>query len=189
MYFLILFITAFLLIFLLATNWPIKFYHYYFLKKLARLYETTPVRFGLLLSSVFSEITILNNSNPIRVRFLESSVDSLNKANSGLELRRPYPTPIILEFYHSRLSKQQWGDFKRFLTGNNLIDSKWVVLTPDPVRAEEFWQIKQNVFEPILNNPLIEQILFSKDEMIIRFRHLITVSMVQTVVELLMKMN
>lgn len=189
MYFLVLFFSAFLLISFFATNWPFKLYHFYLLKSLAQAYGIKPIRFGLLLSSVFSELKIEVNLKSIRVRFLESSIDSLNKTNSGWELRQLYPAPTILEFYHVRLAKREWGDFKRFITGNVNIDSEWVILTPDLIQAQKFWQIKQQSLEQLLNNQLIEQILFSSEEIIIRLRRFVSVTNIQTVVELLLKLN
>ena len=168
MYYLLLFATAFLLISIFSTQWPVKLFHHYQLKKLGALLHCEPQRSGLTFSSVYSQIDTVYNSRKIVIRFVEGSVDSL-KSQSGMEIRLQMASPVVMEIYN-RGRKREWGQFKQFQTGDSLIDSRWFILTNDLETAATFWS--QSKLADLLsqNTRLIDQILISRDEMILQLR-------------------
>lgn len=168
MYFLLLFLTAFLLISIFSTNWPVKLYHDLFLRKIARELGTEPVRHGLLLSGVYSEILTVYQGKEIKIRFLESSIDSI-KANSGLEIRIKADIGLIMEFYRTKLNRKPWGDFHQFNSGDQIIDSEWLILTTDLDRSKELWERTQ-LAELLRTIPQLDQILINHQEIIIQLR-------------------
>ncbi|MGE5582793.1 MAG: hypothetical protein ACM3X9_09690 [Bacillota bacterium] len=163
MYILFLLLAAFLLLSIFSTNWPVKLYHHYFLQKLAGILETVPERYGFFFSGMYSQIQTIYRNKPLKIRFIEGSVDSL-RTGSGLEIRTIVPSGAVLEFYRPRRNKREWGDFQRFLTGEQSIDSQWFILTNDPVSAGLFW----NSFhlQDLLNYPWLEQLLINREELI-----------------------
>lgn len=181
MYFLVLFLTAFLLISIFSANWPVKLYHDLFLRKIARELGTEPVRHGLLLSGVYSEILTVYQGKEIKIRFLESSIDSI-KANSGLEIRIKEDTGLVMEFYRTKLNRKPWGDFRKFKSGDQIIDSEWLILTTDLDRSKELWERTQ-LAELLRTIPQLEQILIDHREMIIQLKNYHSVKTVLNVIE------
>ncbi len=168
MYFLLLFVTAFLLISIFSTNWPTKLYHHQLLKKIARELQTKPIIQGMLFSNVYSEIITVYQGKDIRIRFIENSIDSI-KANSGLEIRIREYAGVVMEFYRIKRNKKAWGDFQQFLSGDNRIDSEWSILTTSPDRAKELWNRSQ-LNELLKTTPQLEQILINQQEIIIQLK-------------------
>jgi hypothetical protein len=169
MYYLLLFLAAFLLISLFSTNWPVKIYHHYLLKQLGGLLHCEPERKGLTLSSVYSQIDTIYRGREVKIRFVEGAVDSL-KVNPGLEIRLKTALPAVIEFYQSRANKREWGHFKRFQTGNQLLDSRWFILTDDLEAAAELWS-RGGLADLLINNrDNIDQMLVNRDEVIVRLR-------------------
>lgn len=168
MYFLLLFVTAFLLISIFSTNWPIKFYHDTLLKKLARELHTEPQKHGMMFSNVYSEVIANYQGKDIRIRFIENSIDSI-KANSGLEIRIREASGVVMEFYRINRNKKAWGDFQQFISGDNRIDSEWTILTTDPDRAKELWDRSQ-LIEILKTTPQLEQILINQQEIIVQLK-------------------
>jgi len=173
MYILFLFLAALFLISIFATNWPVKQYHYYLLRNLAVLLGTVPEKNGMFLSNVYSQINTIYRGKKIKIRFMEASVDSL-KANSGLELRVQILSGdacehAVLEFYPIRQHKHEWGEFKRFHTGDSLIDSQWFILTNNLTTAGLFW----NSFslQNLLQYPDLGKVLLNQNELIIQFKN------------------
>lgn len=181
MYFLLLFITAFLLISIFSTNWPIKFYHDTLLKNLARELHTEPKKHGMMFSNVYSEIIANYRGKDIRIRFIENSVDSI-KANSGLEIRIKEAAGIVMEFYRINRNKKAWGDFQQFLSGDKLIDSKWSILTTDQDRAKELWERSQ-LNQLLKTTPQLEQILINQQEIIVQLKHYYSSKLVLNVLQ------
>ncbi|HBF35781.1 MAG TPA: hypothetical protein DDW50_00490 [Firmicutes bacterium] len=173
MYILVLLLTAFFLISIFATNWPVKLYHHTILTRLAELLDAVPEKNGMLLSNVYSQINTIYRGWEIKIRFLEASIDSL-KANSGLEIRMYLHSPdcaenAILEFYPMRQKKREWGDFKRFLTNDPQIDNHWFALTNNTSSARECWNSFD--FKKILFESGVVQVLLNQHELIIQLRY------------------
>lgn len=168
MYLVALLFCAFLILSVLMTNWPAKGYHYLLLKKLGQDLGVEPQRYGMTFSSVFSEINTIYKGRDLRIRFLEGSIDSL-KSGSGLEIRIRYPAGVIMEFYHMGLGKREWGDFKRFLTGESPIDAQWFILTNDQGLAGKFWE-EHRLRQFLTHNPQLEQILVNNEEIVLKLR-------------------
>lgn len=169
MYFLLLFGTAFLLISIFSTNWPTKLYHHLLLKKIAQELQTEPKKQGMLFSDFYSEIITVYQGKDLRIRFIENSIDSI-KANSGLEIRIREAAVVVMEFYRDNRNKKAWGDYQRFLSGDNLIDSEWTILTTDPDQAKEFWDRSQ-LIELLKTIPQLEQILINHHEIIFQLKN------------------
>jgi hypothetical protein len=168
MYILFLLFAAFLLISIFGTNWPVKFYHHFLLRNLAEVLEAVPELNGLLFSNVYSQINTIYRGKELKIRFVEASIDSL-KANSGLELRMHVPSQVIMEFYSFKRNKREWGDFKRFLTGDPQIDSHWFILTKDQTTAKLFWD-SFNLKDFILT-PCLDQMLLNQNELIVQLKN------------------
>lgn len=169
MYFVALFATAFLLISIFSTNWPVKLYHHQLLKKLARELNTKPQKHGLLSSNVYSEIICSYRGKNFRIRFIENSIDSI-KTNSGLEIRMGEDTGLVMEFYRARRKKRVWGDYQQFKTGDSRIDAEWFILTTDLDKANELWDRTQ--LSVLLKDlPQLEQILINRQEIIVQLKH------------------
>lgn len=181
MYFLLLLITALLLISIFSSNWPVKLYHDLFLRKIARELGTEPVRHGLLLSGVYSEIVTVCQGKEIRIRFLENSIDSI-KANSGLEIRIKEDIGLVMEFYRIKLNKKPWGDFRQFKSGDQVIDSEWLILTTDLDRSKEFWERTQ-LTELLRTIPQLDQILINHREMIIQLKNYQSVKAILNIID------
>jgi hypothetical protein len=169
MYFILLFAAAVLIISLLTSFWPIKLYHHYLLKDLAAALDTDPQRQDLIFPKIYSEITTNFQGRLWRIRFVEGSADSL-KSNTGLELRLKANNGTVLECYPLRRGKREWGDFKRFLTGNPEVDSAWFMLSNDLGQATELWG--DGKLAGILCNRhfYIEQLSFTREEVVTRLR-------------------
>lgn len=168
MYFLFLFVTAFLLISIFSTNWPTKLYHHTLLKKIAQELQTEPQKRGMLFSNVYSEIITAYHGKDIRIRFIENSIDSI-KANSGLEIRIREATGVVMEFYRVNRSQRAWGDFQQFISGDNLIDSEWFILTTDLNQAQKLWERTQ-LIELLKTTTQLDQILINQQEIIIQLK-------------------
>ncbi len=139
MYILLLFLAAFLLISLFTTNWPVKIYHHYLLKKLGVILHCEPQQNGLMLSSVYSQIVTVYRGRELKIRFVEGAAGAL-QANSGLEIRLKTISPAVLGIYHRKSNQQEWGDFKRFQTGDASLDSRWFILTDNFQAAAGYWE-------------------------------------------------
>jgi hypothetical protein len=143
------------------------------MKKLAYLLETVPEKNGMLFSNVYSQINTVYQGKELKIRFMEASTDSL-KPSSGLELRVHVPgeskdQPRIMEFYPMRLKKREWGDFKRFLTGDPQLDASWFILTKNPASADICWNLLN--FKSLLSIPGVEQVLLNQNELVVRFKN------------------
>jgi hypothetical protein len=184
MYILFLLLAAFFLISIFGTNWPIKFYHHFLLKRLAEELAAIPERHGLLFSNVYSQINTIYKGRQLKVRFMEASIDSL-KANHGLELRLFIPTETVLEFYPLRLHKHEWGEFKHFQTGDGQIDTQWFILTNNPITAGTFW----NSFNlrDFLLTPGLEQVLLNQHELIVQLKNYRSVKNVKQIIDEIVK--
>ncbi len=169
MYFIFLFVTAFLLISIFSTNWPIKLYHHALLKKLAQELNTVPQRHGLLFSNVYSEIICTFQGKNFKIRFIENSIDSI-KTNSGLEIRMSEASGVVMEFYRTNRRKRVWGDYRQFVTGDQQIDSEWFILTTDPDKANELW-LRTQLIKFLKDFPQLEQILINQQEIIIQLKN------------------
>lgn len=180
MYTLFVILIAFLFISIFATNWPIKLYHRGFVKKLARRLNVKPSMYGLF-SAVDSQLTFEQSGRMIQVRFLEGTMDALY-ANSGLEIRIKAGDNPIIEFYRRQTRKDEWGDFRRILSGDANVDSQWVILTPDMERAREFLQAHAGLMRQ-LTLPYIDQILVNNGEIIIQLRRIYSVGRLQAALE------
>lgn len=169
MYFLLLFGAAFFLISIFSANWPTKLYHHLLLKKLAQELNTQPQKRGMMFSDIYSEIISNYQGKDFKIRFIESTVDSI-KANSGLEIRMSEAVGIVMEFYRVNHRKRVWGDYRQFLTGDSLIDSEWFILTTDIDKANELWRRTQlaGLLKAI---PQLDQILINREEIIIRLKY------------------
>lgn len=164
MYFLLLFLVAFAIISLLTTNWPVKIYHHYLLKQLGMVLHCEPQKNNLAFGGVYSQIVTVYRGRDIKIRFLEGASGAL-RSNPGLEIRLKVPSPVVLGIYPWRHHQQEWGDFKRFQTGDAFVDSQWFILTDNLQSAAEFWRNRNLV--PIFNgNHSIGQMQVNHDEII-----------------------
>lgn len=191
MYILFLLLAAFFLISIFATMWPLKLYHHFILKKLADLLETVPEKNGMFLSGVYSQINTVYRGKKIKIRFMEGSVDSL-KINSGLELRmyilsEGVSEHAILEFYPIRHNKHEWGDFKRFLTGDPQIDSGWYILSNNLTTASVCWNMFN--FKSLLLLSGIEQVLLNKNELVMKFKNCHSVAKIKRFIDQLVQIE
>jgi hypothetical protein len=169
MYFLFLFILAFFLIFIFGTNAPIKLYHHYLLCKLANALGVTIAQ-NSIFSNVYSEINTFFEGHELKIRFVDGSSGSL-KANSGLEIRVNWTAQFLMEFYRIRENKREWGDFKRFVTGEKLIDDSWFILTDNLETAANWWDQTNHQFRKLVSDfNAINQILINKNEIIVQLR-------------------
>lgn len=168
MYFLWLFATAFLIISIFSANWPIKLYHYLLLQRLGQELKTEPKKHGLLLSNVYSEIITNYRGKNIKIRFIENSIDSI-KAYSGLEIRIKETAGLVMEIYRVRLNKREWGDFRRFTSGDGQIDAEWLILTTAPEGAKEMWD-RIRLADLLKTTPQLDQILINQEEVIIQLK-------------------
>jgi hypothetical protein len=167
MYFILLFAAAVLIISLLTSFWPVKLYHHHLLKDLATALNSDPHRQDLIFSRVYSEIAASYLGREWRIRFVEGSADSL-KSSTGLEIRLKTNCGTVLECYPLRRRKQEWGDFKRVLTGNPEVDNAWFLLSNDPGPAEE---LAQKLVDILGNrNFSVEQLSFTREEVVARLR-------------------
>lgn len=180
MYTLLLILTASLFISVFTTNWPIKLYHRWFLKKLARRLGVTPSTYGLF-AAVASQLTLEQSGRRIQVRFLEGTMGALY-ANSGLEIRITTADNPVVEFYRRHTRKDEWGDFRRILSGDAAVDEGWLILTPEMERARAFLQAHAGLVRQ-LSSPYIDQILVNNGEIIIQLRRIYSVGRLQAVLE------
>lgn len=168
MYFLLLFLIAFLLFSLITTNWPVKIYHHNFLKKLGVVLQSEPHKNGLTLAGVYSEIVTVYRGRELKIRFVEGAAGAL-RANPGLEIRLKAISPAILGIYPWKHNQQEWGDFKRFQTGEPLLDSQWFILTDNLQATAEVWRTGK--FAALLTgNHYLEQMQVNHDEIIVCLR-------------------
>lgn len=191
MYFVWLFFVAFLLIFFFCTNWPVKLYHYFFLRQLAdRLGSVVQNQHPALIGTT-PEVNTIYHGKPLKIRFIEGLADAL-QPSPGLEIRMELDSGVIMEFSGARAcgfpgKQREWGEFVRFVTGDPGIDSRWFILTPDTAAAACFWE--KSVLKGLLaaNPRNIEQISVNRIEIIIRLRRLLTVSRVLEIINRLTK--
>ncbi len=180
MYFLLLFVTAFLFISIFSANWPVKLYHDMLLRKLARELKTEPKRHGLLLSNVYSEIVTVYQGKDLKIRFIENSIDSI-KANSGLEIRINEAVGVVMEFYRVKQNKRVWGDYRQFKSGDKSIDSEWLILTTEPEHSKELWDRTQ--LSGLLKTPQLDQILINQQEIIIQLKNYHSIKLVLNILD------
>lgn len=170
MYIIFLLLIVLFIISIFSVNWPLKLYHHFLLSKLAGVLDLA-IEKNSLLSNVYSQINGVYNGKNLKIRFVEGSADSI-QATPGLELRLRWSPGFLMEFSKFKQSKREWGDFKRFLTGEKIIDAAWFILTDNLEMAEDLWKTKQEQLQSLLNTyALINQILISKTEVIIQLRH------------------
>ena len=171
---------AVLIISIFSTNWPIKFYHHWQLKKLGNHFGADPVKHGLLFSGVYSELKFPHQGKNITIRFLEGSADSLF-ANSGLEVRVSTISPAVIQFFRGNYRKGEWGDFKQFRTGDQDLDSHWFILTNDLNQAQKYWE--KSKFSKLLVNKNLEQVLLNESEVVLKFHRLLNPDQLQELLE------
>jgi hypothetical protein len=186
MYILLLLLAAGFLISIFTTNWPVKFYHHCLLKQLAELLGAIPEKNGLLSSSVYSQINTIYKDKALKIRFVEASVDSI-KAHSGLEIRMEIDISAqgVLECYPMRKNKHEWGDFKRFLTGDPGLDREWFILTNESVAASDIWNSCR--FSDLLRYPGLEELLLNRHELIVQFKYYRSAEKVKQFIERLVQ--
>lgn len=180
MYIFALIIAAALIISIFSTNWPVKFYHHAQLMKLGQKLGVDPVKHGLFFSGVYSELRFQRGGKEIMVRFLEGSADSLF-ANSGLEVRVNTGSTSIIQIFRVKAGKSEWGEFKRFLTSNQEVDSQWFILTDDPVNTKKYWEISK--IEKVLVNKYLEQVQINQGEIVLKFRRMIDSEQITELIE------
>jgi hypothetical protein len=190
LYILFLLITAFFLISIFATNWPIKLYHYFILKKLAETLETIAEKKGLLFSNVYSQINTIYHGKEIKIRFIEGSIDSI-KTSFGLETRLYLSDDrgcgqSILECYPIRQKKHEWGDFKRFFTGDPSIDTNWYILTNNLESSNACWNLLN--LKSLLSFSGVEQVLLNKNELIVKFKYYHSVATIKRFIDQLVQL-
>lgn len=169
MYFVWLFLVAFLLIFFFCTNWPVRLYHNYYLTKLAAGLGSIVQNRRPSIMGPAPEVNTIYRGRPIKIRFVEGSVDSL-RSNSGLEIRMEIESQAVMEFNHLSGRRRERGEFIRFQTGDPEIDANWFIVTTDPTTAASFWQ-KYNLKELLtVNRRNIEQLSINRSEMIVRLK-------------------
>ena len=109
----------------------------------------------------------------LKLKFLETATDKLRQT-SGLELRFKYDSQIVASIYHRQNRRDAWGDFKIFATGNEGLDSQWLILTNDLPALKLFWEAKGQNWGNLMNNLTTSQpgmvILFNNDELIFHLR-------------------
>lgn len=191
MYILFLLLAAFFLISIFATMWPLKLYHHFILKKLADLLKAVPEKNGMFLSNIYSQINTVYRGKKIKIRFMEGSVDSL-KISSGLELRmyilsEGVSEHAILEFYPIGKNKHEWGDFKRFLTGDPQIDSGWYILSNNLTTAGVCWNMFN--FKSLLLLSGIEQVLLNQNELVMKFKNCHSVTKIKRFIDQLVQIE
>ena len=186
MYLIVLILAAFVLLSLFATNWPVKLFHHSVLKKAGEAVGARPIHGSLLAAGVYSEIKTSVADREVRIRYVEGSPDALH-ADSGLEMRMAFAPETTVEFYRTKLKKREWGDFKRFSTGDSLLDAEWFILCNDMEQTALFY--REHPLQLFLNNRYIEQILFHSREMIIRLQKGDPVRAVTEVWELLKELT
>lgn len=165
MYFLLLFLVAFLLISLFTTNWPVKIYHHYLLKKLGVMLHCEPQKNGLTLSSVYSQIITVYRGRDLKIRFVEGAAGAL-QTNPCLEIRLKATSPAVLGIYHRKRNQQEWGDFKRFQTGDSSLDSQWFILTDNLPAAAGYWEACKLAGLLTSDEGYLEQLQVNQDEII-----------------------
>jgi hypothetical protein len=183
MYFLALIVTALVILSIFSSNWPLKGYHFYLLKQLAAEFGVAPIKHGMVFSASYAEIRPIIRGREFVIRFMEGAPDSLRNA-SGLEIRMRGEIPAIMEFYRVPHSQREWGDFKKFSTGDPGLDGQWLILTPQPEEAQSFWD--RGKLQVILNgNHPVDQILLTPGEMILRLRRFGSAGQLREVAELM----
>ncbi|HEX3075020.1 MAG TPA: hypothetical protein VHP30_15510 [Ignavibacteriales bacterium] len=183
MYIFLLIVIATFILSIFSTNWPFKLSHHLFLKKLATEWGVQPVKHGLFLSGVYSELSVECFNKPIIIRFLEGSADALY-ANSGLEIRiRAINWDGIAECYRINRRKQEWGEFKRVFSGEPEIDRTWLILSPETQKTEGLF--KRDGSKKILGLREVNQLLFNKNEAVIQLRQVYTVRRLKAIAETL----
>jgi hypothetical protein len=181
MYLLALIVTALAVLSVFSSNWPVKWYHFHLLNQLAREFAATPIKYGMILSTSFAEIRPQIMGKDFVIRFIEGASGSL-RAESGLEIRMRKQFPMIMEFYRMPTSKREWGEFKKWVTGDPTLDSQWLILTPRPQEAQSFWN-RGKLPGIIMDNHQIDQILLTPDEMILRLRRFGSVGRIREIVK------
>lgn len=183
MYLFLLLLTALFIISIFCTGWPVKLYHHFQLKELAKVLNVTPKIYGFLFSGVYSELSFTSkDGETVKIRFMEGSADALF-ANSGLEIRKTGNNQMNMEFYRSRHAKTEWGEFKRFLTEDAEIDNQWSILTDNIDLSRELW--KKIKIKEILKNASLEQLLISHHEIILKFKRMIAIDKIKEFIEII----
>ena len=169
MYFVWLFLVAFLLIFFFCTNWPVRMYHNNYLAKLAAILGSIVQNRHSSIMGPAPELNTIYHGRPFTIRFVEGSVDAL-QSNSGLEIRMEIKSEAVMECYRLSGKSRERGEFIRFQTGTPEIDSRWFIMTTNPTTAASFWE-KSGLKELLaFNQRNIEQLSINRTEMIIRLQ-------------------
>ena len=170
---LILFSLALIIFSLINYNFPVKIYQYFFLRKLAKYLDLDLPRANLGLFGVAVELYADYRGRELKLKFLETTTDKLRQT-SGLELRFKYDSQIVASIYHRQNRREAWGDFKIFATGNEGLDSQWLILTNDMLALKLFWEAKGQNWGNLMNNLTTSQpgmvILLNNDELIFHLR-------------------
>lgn len=183
MYIFLLIIIAAFILSIFSTHWPFKLYHHLFLSKLAAGWGIHPVKHGLFLSGVYSELTLDHGGKSMNIRFLEGSADALY-TNSGLEIRiQNIGWDGITECYRMNARKHEWGEFKRVLSEDPEIDKDWLILTPDVQKAADF--LNRNGLKKVLSISEVNQLLFNKNEAVVQLKKVYTVQKLKAIIEVL----
>ena len=191
MYILGLLLIAFFIISIFITNWPVKLFHRHILMKLASHLNTVPEKNSIFFGNVYSQIHTIYRGMELKIRFLEGSVDSL-KVSSGLEIRMNVQNQdcygdAVLEFYPLRMKKREWGDFKRFLTGDTILDNQWFILTNNLSIAKECWNFVN--FKKLLRFSGVEQLMLNKGELIIQYNSFVSVKKIMDFLDQLVQIE
>lgn len=181
MYLIYLFGTAFLILSIISTNWPVKLFHFCLLNQLAAVWRIAPIRYGLLFSHTYAELRPVLQGQEVMLRFLEGAAGAL-RPTAGLELRLKRTLPAVVQFYRLPTRQREWGDFKPWVTGTPEIDSQWLVLTPAPNETERLWQ-NGSLRRVIESSRQIEQLLVSESEIVVKLRRFESVAAVQRLAE------
>lgn len=168
MYLLLLLFAAFLLFSLITTNWPVKIYHHYLLKKLGMALQSEPQKNGLPLSGVYSRIVTIYRGRELAIRFMEATTGALRN-HDGLEIRLKALSPVVLSIYRRNRNQREWGDFKQFRTGDPALDSEWFILTDNLEAAAEWWKTGK-LAGLITGDYVLEQMQVNRDEIIVCLR-------------------
>lgn len=176
MYALGLIVAAFFIISVISLNWPIKLYHYQKLRRLAVELGTMPTTNGFLGASVYAEINTFFRGHEVTIRFVEGSANSL-RFGSWLEIRFRVPTGGVMEISPKGPGKREWGHFRRFTTGDPVVDDSWFIVTDDPAIAARIWG--NGKLKPVLTSSYpLEQLSLNHHEVVARLRRFSSPQMV-----------
>ena len=177
MYLFGLLITAFVIIYTLMTNWPVKLYQNWRLQELAKLLKTEVTEHGIWFTNIASEIKTDYYEYPLTVRFVAGSVDAL-KSSSGMEVRLKATFPAVIQITSSLRGRTAYGQFQKVTMKVMEIEQRWLIISDNPSQAlllleSETWQ------NLLTSNFSFEQIMINPDELIIRLHYLSTTKLLE----------